>query len=116
MLVLCRVLFAVCFVALVLDSTRAFGANDQVGLGSRPCSEFLAAPDSLRAVWFVWAQGFLSGTGLGWAAMTGHRVDLLPANRDPDWQLAFLRKYCVEQPAVPFGEAVTALFADLRQE
>jgi hypothetical protein len=84
------------------------------GVGIYPCSEFTKAlenPD-LEAVFFTWAEGFLTGWNMGLPNDSGFRVDMSGLSRDE--QKRFMRNYCKASPTKRYLEGVTALMSRLR--
>jgi hypothetical protein len=84
------------------------------GVGIYPCSEFTKAlenPD-LEAVFFTWAEGFLTGWNMGLPNDSGFRVDMSGLSRDEQKQ--FMRNYCKASPTKRYLEGVTALMSRLR--
>jgi hypothetical protein len=84
------------------------------GVGIYPCSEFTKAlenPD-LEAVFFTWAEGFLTGWNMGFPNDSDFSVDMSGLSRDEQKQ--FMRNYCKANPTKRYLEGVTALMSRLR--
>jgi hypothetical protein len=84
------------------------------GVGIFPCSELTKALENpnMEAVFFTWAQGFLTGWNLGTPDETGLSVDMSGLDRDEQKQ--FMRDYCEANPTKRYLEGVIALMSRLR--
>jgi hypothetical protein len=96
---------------LVIDDLRAAGG----GIGVTRCSEFnesLKKTAETGAMFFSWAEGFLTGWNMGLPSTSREHAELSSIARDD--QMAFLRRWCEENPTKRYMEGVTMLFVRLR--
>jgi hypothetical protein len=84
------------------------------GVGIYPCAEFTKARETpdLEALFFTWAQGFLTGWNMGVSDDTGLSVELSKLSRDEQKQ--FIREYCEANPTKRYLQGVIALMAKLK--
>ncbi len=88
----------------------------KVGAGVRSCAQFRrdyqANPELVEALYFTWAQGYLSGASL-FSSDGEPTVDLLPEGHTEQSQREYLREFCQKKPLSPFSEGVATLFLEL---
>jgi hypothetical protein len=84
------------------------------GVGVSPCSEFTRVREKpeFEALFFTWAQGFLTGWNMGAPDDSGFSVDMSGLSRDEQKQ--FIRDYCEANPTNRYLQGVTALMSRLR--
>jgi hypothetical protein len=84
------------------------------GVGIYPCAEFtkLREKPDFEALFFTWAQGFLTGWNMGVPNDTGLSVELSKLSRDEQKQ--FIREYCEANPTKRYLQGVIALMAKLK--
>ena len=86
-----------------------------VGAGAFSCGKFIAGDDwSSRAVFFAWAQGYLSGLNVKYFldVSASGSTDL----DDTDGQKVWLLNYCRENPLDLYFSAVNSLWVALREQ
>jgi hypothetical protein len=96
---------------LGLDDLKAAGG----GVGVTRCSEFNEARGKTaetEAMFFSWTEGFLTGWNMGLPDTSQEHAELSSIPRDD--QMAFLRKWCKENPTKRYMEGATMLFVRLR--
>ena len=91
--------------------------NIERGAGAGSCAAFAEAyaanPVTAEAVYFSWAQGFMTGANIA-AASASHRYsDLGGVAKD---QQARIRAFCAAHPAGPYAEAVFDLYKSLPEK
>jgi len=85
------------------------------GPGAMSCGKFIAEDDwSSRAVFFTWAQGYLTGLNVKYFfdVSAPGSTDL----QDTDGQEVWLLNYCRENPLDLYFGAVNNLWAALREQ
>jgi hypothetical protein len=88
------------------------------GLGTRSCAKFAADfkadPETWETLYYVWAEGYLTGFNLAQAAH-GQASDLNPFGRNEKWRRESIREYCDQHPLAPYSQAVANLLLELLQ-
>jgi hypothetical protein len=103
------------WVAIIM-SGPVEAASSVVGRGAETCGSFATTysrdPQRAEALYYSWAQGYMSGFNFAISANGGIEADLsaLPV----DTQLFRLRHYCDDHPLQEYIEAVIDLFEALR--
>ena len=104
-------------VLVALGTTRATAQESRaalMGVGATPCAEFTQEyrrnPSGADAVFFSWAQGFMSGLNMTRIALKRPLSDL-SAWSVPEQQ-ARLRQLCDKSPLLPYAYAVEDLMKD----
>jgi len=96
----------------------AHGQNNQkAGAGASTCGEFgqyyRKQPDFFEAIYFSWAQGYMSGFNAHRQAQGKPMFDLLPPNMKSKEQESFIRDYCDTHPLAPYSQAVISLYLEI---
>jgi hypothetical protein len=109
-------MIAICgAVALPPLTPAAAGPAVGEGVGTYACSEFLkasAADPSREALYFSWAQGWMTGWNLTRLQAKKPGMDL--AGQTIDQQQALLQAYCIAHPTALYMEAVYRLYFSLK--
>jgi hypothetical protein len=98
--------------APAMNPTLADRGAAEGGVGIYPCAEFTKVREKLEAVFFTWAQGFLTGWNMGVPDDAGLSVELSKLSWDEQKQ--FIREYCEANPTKRYLEGVIALMAKLK--
>jgi hypothetical protein len=82
------------------------------GPGTETCAEvaqyYRQDPKLAKALFFSWAQGFLSGVNMSSLPVTANVGAMTVENQE-----AYLREYCETHPLMHYVEAVMALYTSL---
>jgi hypothetical protein len=85
-----------------------------VGLGGAPCAKFGEMykndPSNAELMFFIWAQGFMSGTNSMLLIRSQGKRSTNLALWNIDRQKQYLRIYCSRNPLAPYVQGVFALF------
>ena len=110
--VLALLLIASCQAAWADDKKRPLGGL-LVGAGTLSCAKFGQAyklnPETFEAIYFAWAQGYLSRDNLQRTVDDGNFVDLLSPTYPTNDQKAYIRRFCDQNPLKSYFDAVIAL-------
>jgi len=85
-----------------------------VGVGARSCGKFVAETkddENIRAAYFFWAQGFLSGLNQKYLVRFESSTDLADHNALRLW----VENYCEENPLDSYYVATFKLWHELRR-
>jgi hypothetical protein len=84
------------------------------GVGVTPCSEFNQSREKpeIEAMFFSWAEGYLTGWNIGLPEESQKHVDLSLMPRSE--QMEFLRKWCEANPSKRYVDGATTLLIRLR--
>ena len=89
------------------------------GLGVRSCAKFAQDfkenPESWETIYYVWAEGYLTGFNVALGVLRGQSVDLNPHERSEQWRRESIREYCASHPLAPYSEAVINLLNELAE-
>lgn len=89
------------------------------GLGVRSCTQFAqdykSNPELWETLYYVWAEGYMTGFEMARSSFLKEDTDLNPYNRDEKWRRESLRYYCSDHPLAPYSEAVANLVLELMQ-
>jgi hypothetical protein len=115
-----KALIVVClFMAL---RCGAYAAEFEIaGIGTRHCSEFVAAhkqsPKESENSYIAWAQGFMSGQNAmiqeNSANLSGPPKQLEPKSFDVSQQKDYLISFCLKNPSMTYFNAVANLYVFL---
>lgn len=87
------------------------------GAGASSCATFAAAyaanPGTIEAVYFSWAQGFMTGANMAAAGASHKYSDLGGDAKD---QQARIRAFCAAHPGAPYADAVIDLYKSLPEK
>lgn len=101
--------------AFLLSATAAQAGYSSMGVGTATCAQFAQQftknPSLAEAMFFSWAQGYMSGLNELYWRQT-HRTKNMQSITLVD-QKARLRTYCAEHPSAIFMTAVTTLFLSM---
>ena len=103
----------------LLIAPDAAKAAPMQGFGARSCAVFandLKETNMIEAVYFTWAQGYMTGLNMGLLAIGNETTDLLPLGFDTDRQQGFIRRFCDQHPLKSYSEAVDDLFVTMREK
>ena len=89
------------------------------GLGVRSCAKFAQDfkenPETWETVYYVWAEGYMTGFNIAVASFQGKAKDLNPYERSEQWRRESIREYCASHPLAPYSEAVINLLKELAE-
>ena len=102
---------------VMICSRPALSESAISGPGANSCAVFLDLhmrdPTSYDLLFFVWAQGFMSGMNTVALKIKGEVIDLQPEAYPPEQQMTFLRDFCQVHPLRSYSEAVFELMTEL---
>ena len=112
--------FVAAGVALVIGCASASSAKEPVhkwSVGVRSCArfaeEYISDPELSETLYYIWAEGFMTGFNVVRASVQGKASDLNPYDRSEQWRRESIREYCSAHPLSPYSEAVTNLILEL---
>ena len=124
---------AISLLAMLATTSNLTAQGGIWGAGAKTCGEFAAlyqtSPEVWESTFFSWAQGWLSADnmyceiGQDIASFDPKTKKTDPDNRCPTLvtptfgaaeQMAFVRKFCADNPLRQYGEAVGALLDQIR--
>lgn len=89
-----------------------------VGPGAVACRQFNrdhSRDPYQEREYFAWAQGLMSGILLRSPAGVDQGLDLTPTDMKVPEQMAYVRRFCAENPDRDYSDAVLALYKELRK-
>jgi hypothetical protein len=113
-----RLRFLACLTASIAANTAALAEESYpiAGMGAASCGKWIEARElrepSMDALLTAWVQGFLSGMNTQRYALTRKEMVPLP---DPPSILAYVDKYCRDNPLQGIFEASTKLYIDMEK-
>jgi hypothetical protein len=102
---------------LVLFGTTVWAKEEKIssGVGTTTCGKFAEtyrnSPEAAEAIYFVWAQGFMTGRNSAYAMQKQDMRDLNAIT--PSEQQTWIRTYCDAHPLTYYFIAVLDLFQNL---
>ena len=106
--------------AFAIAATSVAAAREPTfkwGLGVRSCAKFAQDfkenPELWETLYYVWAEGYITGFNMAKSSFIGQDIDLNPYDRNQQWRRESIRNYCAEHPLAPYSEAVVNLVAEL---
>jgi hypothetical protein len=114
--------FAIILVVISMDSVSPVAASDKqeeiaiAGAGTFTCAKYgelyRKSPDAAEAVYYNWAQGFMSGINGVKLAANGESKDLGSISQDEQkWSI---RNYCNNHPLEDYMGAVMQVYNSLK--
>ena len=116
-----RLLLCLTGVVLLLVSQAALAKEPVLkwGLGVRSCAKFAKQfgedPQLWETLYYIWAEGYMTGFEMARSSLRNRSTDLNPYNRDEQWRREAIRNYCAGNPLAPYSEAVVNLVLELSQ-
>ena len=115
-----RVQLAGVAIAFAIAGASAAAAREPTlkwGLGVRSCAKFAQDfkenPETWEAIYYVWAEGYMTGFNIARSSFLGQDIDLNRYDRSEQWRRESIREYCATHPLAPYSEAVVNLVAEL---
>ena len=112
--------FRIVVVGIAIVCASAAAAEEPTlkwGLGVRSCAKFAQDfkenPELWETLYYVWAEGYMTGSNIVRISSQGKNFDLNPYNRSEQWRRGSIREYCAANPLAPYSEAVANLVLEL---